>query len=106
MQRYDALQFLADLVCDEADTDVCLDALLREVEYRPCLQIALCNTECPFHVPKTVILGYNLYGFKIRVGDIAFQTIPLLVVLYLFNIVVYQTLTNNQQVFKKSIMIL
>ena len=83
MQCNNALQLLVDLICDEVDTDVRLDALLSEVEYRPCLQIALCDTECSFHVPKTVILGYNLSGIKIRIGDIAFQTIPLLVGLYL-----------------------
>jgi hypothetical protein len=27
------LQFLVDFVCNEADTDVCLNAFLREVEY-------------------------------------------------------------------------
>lgn len=45
MQCYDALQFLVDLVCNEADTDVSLDTLLSEVEYRPSLQIALRDTE-------------------------------------------------------------
>jgi len=63
MQCNDALQLLVNFVCDEADTDVSLDAFLREVEYRSCLQIALCNTECPFHVPKTVISTQSVRHF-------------------------------------------
>ena len=80
MQGDDALQFFVDLVCYEADADVRLNAFLREVEYRPCLQIALRDTECPFHVPKTVIL---LLGIKVSVGYVAFQAVPLGIVLYL-----------------------
>ena len=82
MQGDDALQFFVDLVCYEADADVRLNAFLREVEYRPCLQIALRDTECPFHVPKTVILGYYLLGIKVSVGYVAFQAVPLGIVLY------------------------
>lgn len=37
MQCNDALQLLVNLVCDEADSDMYLDALLREVECRSCL---------------------------------------------------------------------
>lgn len=68
MQFDDTFQFLLDLVCDETDADVRLDTFLRKMEYRPCLQIALCHTECPFHIPKAVILGNDLFSVKVRVG--------------------------------------
>ena len=58
MQGDDALQFFVDLVCYEADADVRLNAFLREVEYRPCLQIALRAPECPFYVLKIVLFVY------------------------------------------------
>jgi hypothetical protein len=69
VQGDDALQFLVDLVCYEADADVRLYPPLRKVKDGTHLQIALRDTECPFHVPKTVILGYYLFGIKVRTGS-------------------------------------
>ena len=45
----DAFQFLINLVCHEADTDVCLYPPFCEVEYGAHLQIPFADPECFFH---------------------------------------------------------
>ena len=75
----DAFQFLINLVCHEADTDVCLYPPFCEVEYGAHLQIPFANPECFFNYPKSVVLVDDVLLPQICIGDVALQPVPSLV---------------------------
>ena len=62
---------------------MCLNALFREVEHRSHLKCSFADSEGPFHNPKTVIPGYDLFHWQISVRDIALQTVPEHILFYL-----------------------
>ena len=68
--------FGINLVGDEADTDVSLNAVLGEVENRSCLEFSLRHAERPLHHPQAVIPGDDAAGVEVGVGDVALQSVP------------------------------
>ena len=80
-QFHNPFQFLVHLVCNEAYTDMCLYPSWGKVKDWPCLQIALCDTKRPLHYPKPVILGNDFPCLHVGIGDVAFPSVPLLIIL-------------------------
>ena len=47
------------------------------MEHWACFQIPLCDPECLFHYPETVVLRYHLLRLYDRVRDISLPSVPL-----------------------------
>ena len=76
------LQFLINLQCDEADTDVRFNPPSCKMEHRAYLQFRLRNSESPFHVPEIMVGRYDLVSGYAGVGQVALQAVPPLVFPY------------------------